>query len=380
MAARSEEVLSAGAGLAATLVVGVAVLVSGVEISDDPATVAAWWTAYLVYVVVFALDSETFRRRPPWPYALTVAALVVTGLAVWLLAPDLGWTSLLFVVTVAAAAFALPGRVVAAIVAVHTVAVAVGGSLAGWDATAMVFTTTAYAAFQAFAALVVAGTRREAAARAELAAAHADLRAATALLASSSRSAERLRIARDLHDVIGHQLTALALELEVASHRTDGEGREHVLRARGIAKDLLADVRRTVGDLRDAPAGLEATLRAVVDVPGLAVDLTVDEQVPLDESRRIGVVRAVQEIVTNTVRHASATTLTIDVVSDDDGLVLRAGDDGVGAARVERGNGLSGMAERFEELGGELTVESAPGAGFRVLAQVPAASTSRRPA
>jgi len=379
VAVRSEEVLSAGAGLAATLVVGLAVLVSGVEISTDPRILTAWWAAYLVYVVVFLLDSETLRARPPWPYALTVAVLVVADVAVWLLAPDLGFTPLLFVVTVAAAAFGLPGRVVAFIVAVHTVAIAVGGSFAGWDVTAIVFNTVAFAAFQAFAALVVAGLRREAAARAELAAAHADLRAATALLATSSRAAERVRIARDLHDVMGHQLTALALELEVAGHRTEGAGREHVLRARGIAKDLLADVRRTVGDLREAPTDLAPTLRAAVErVPGLAVDLTVDERVPLDEAHRIAVVRAVQEIVTNTARHACARTLAIAVVSDDEGLVLRAQDDGIGAARVEPGNGLSGMVERFEELGGELTVESAPGAGFTVAAYVPVKATPGR--
>ena len=372
MAARTEELLGAGAGLAATLVIGVAVLIPGVAISEDPAAVGLWWAAYAVYLAVFTLDSGA-PARSPWSSRLAVAVLFVTGVTVWLLAPHLGFTPILFVVTAGAAAFVLRGPALALLVAAQTVAIAVGGAMVPWDSAGMVFTPLVYLAFQGFAAMVVTGTRREAEARAAVAAANADLRAATALLATSSRNAERLRIARDLHDLLGHQLTALALELEVASHRVSGDGLEHVHRARGIAKDLLTDVRATVGELRDAPGGLEPTLREVVEhVPGLDVELTVDERVPLDESRRIGVIRCVQEVVTNAVRHSSATRLRIELVSDEGGVVLRAQDDGVGVRRVERGNGLTGMTERMEELGGSLTVESAPGRGFTVTARVPA--------
>jgi signal transduction histidine kinase len=372
MAARTEEVLGAGAGLVATLAIGVTALVPGMAVGADPMTVALWWTAYVVYLAVFALDSGVLPVGAPWSSRAVVAGMFVAGMAVWLLAPHLGFTPLLFVVTTAAAAYVLTGPALVLLVAAQTIAIAVGGASVPWDSTSMVFTPVAYLAFQAFAALVVTGTRRQAEARAALAVANADLEAATALLATSSRIAERLRIARDLHDLLGHQLTALALELEVAAHRTAGDGLEHVHRARAIAKDLLTDVRATVGELRDVPAGLEPTLREVVGhVPGLDVELTVDERVPLDEARRIGVIRCVQEVVTNTVRHASATHLRIDLASDTSGLVLRAQDDGVGARRVEPGNGLTGMRERMEELGGALTVESAPGQGFTVTARVP---------
>ncbi|MPV36370.1 sensor histidine kinase [Georgenia subflava] len=373
MASRAQERLSAGAGLAAVLVVGLSVLLYGVPVGDSAAAVALWWVGFAVYVLTFAADSEIFGLRTPWPDAVTVAVLTVSGLTLWLLAPHLGWTALLFVVTTAAAAYVLVPRVVGALVVLQTVAVAVGGAMAGLTTDNVVFATLAYLAFQVFAALVVVGTRREAEARAALAVAHADLRAATALLATSSRNDERVRIARDLHDVVGHQLTALALELEVAAHRATGDGAEHVARARGIAKDLLADVRATVGELRDAPAGLEPTLRGIVEhVPGLAVELEVDERRPLDDAATIAVVRCVQEIVTNTVRHAGAAHLQVAVVSDDDGLRLRAHDDGVGVRAVEPGNGLTGMAERFEELGGELSLDSVPGRGFTVRARVPA--------
>lgn len=372
MANKAEEALSGGAGLVAVLVVGVAVLAAGAEISPDRAVVAAWWVAYLVYLGVFLLGAELVRWRPPWPFGVSVALLFLTASGLWLLAPHLGWTALLSVVTTAVAAFELPSRAVVALVAAQSIVIPVGGVIAGWEPEDVVFQTLAYLAFQVFAALVVTTARREASARAELAAAHADLRAATALLATSSRDAERLRIARELHDVLGHQLAALALELEVASHRTSGAGLDHVVRARDIAKELLRDVRTTVGELRDARTGLEPTLRDVVERLGLAVDLTVDERVPLDDARTLAVVRAVQEIATNTVRHAGATRLAVEVVSGDEGLVVRAHDDGVGVRRIARGNGLTGMAERFEELGGELELDSAPGRGFRVTARVPA--------
>ncbi|MHA6524749.1 sensor histidine kinase [Tessaracoccus sp. G1721] len=372
MANKAEEALSAGAGLVAVLVVGVAVLAARAEISADPAVVVAWWAAYLVYLAVFLTGSELIRRRPPWPPVVSVVVMFVTASVLWLLAPHLGWTALLPVVTTAVAAFDLSSRAVVALVAAQTVIIPVGGVLAGWEADDVVFQTLAYLAFQVFAALVVTTARREATARAELAAAHADLHAATALLATSSREAERLRIARDLHDVLGHQLTALALELEVASHRTDGPGRDHVLRARDIAKDLLGDVRSTVGELRDTRTGLEPTLRDVVERLGLTVDLRVVEHEPLDDARRLAVVRAVQEVATNTARHSGAARLEVEVVSDDHGLMFRAHDDGAGVRRIVRGNGLRGMAERFEDLGGELEVESGPGRGFTVTARVPA--------
>ena len=172
--------------------------------------------------------------------------------------------------------------------------------------------------------------------------------------------------------MVGHELTALALELEVASHQAAGDALEHVTRARGIAKDLLANIRATVGELRDAPARLEPTLRSLIEhIPGLAVELVVDELRPLDGSSSLAVIRCVQEILTNTIRHASASHLTITITSDDDRLVVRARDDGHGTRQVKPGNGLTGMAERVEALGGALELESAPGQGFTVTLTVP---------
>ena len=374
MRARPDEVFGGAAGLIGALVVGAAVLFSGAGVGDSTATTVVWWSLYVIYVLVFAIECGFLPVPGAGSELGRFVVLAICGSAVFLLAPHLGWTAVLFVVTTATSAFVLPSWAVALVVAAHTVVVAAGSAaIEGTSVASVVFNTLAYAAFMSFAAVVVISARREHEARAELAAAHADLRAATALLATSSRDAERLRIARDLHDLVGHQLTALALDLEVIALQSEGETRERVLQTRQIAKDLLSDVRAAVGELRSEPAGLEPTLRKVVaGIPGLTIDLRVDEQCPPGERAALAVVRCVQEVVTNTLRHADATRLDIAVTSDVDGLVLTARDDGAGVTELRPGNGLTGMTERIEELGGTLDLRSRRGAGFIITARVPA--------
>ena len=88
-------------------------------------------------------------------------------------------------------------------------------------------------------------------ARDELRKVNSELRATQALLAENTRIAERVRIARELHDLVGHHLTALTLNLEVVTHLVDGKSLEHVQQAHALAKLLLADVREVVSDMRD---------------------------------------------------------------------------------------------------------------------------------
>jgi signal transduction histidine kinase len=198
--------------------------------------------------------------------------------------------------------------------------------------------------------------------RTELARAHVDLRAAGVLLEESARTAERLRISRELHDLIGHQLTVLTLNLEAARHLEGDAAREHVERADRVARELLGDVRATVGEMRERPTDLAAALRSLVDgVPGLEVEIEVDPALSLGEEQQVALLRLAQEAVTNTLRHSGAAHLRIDVSGEGGAVTLLARDDGAGAAAPRLGNGLRGLRERFEQLGGELTVESGPG-------------------
>jgi signal transduction histidine kinase len=214
---------------------------------------------------------------------------------------------------------------------------------------------------------------------ADLAGTHAELRATSALLARSTQAAERLRISRDLHDLVGHQLTALALELEVASH--DRADRVHVERARDIAKELLRDVRAAGGELRSGPPELEPALRELVrDLPGLRVELTVDQRVPVDDELASTIIRSAQEVVTNTLRHAAASTLSLEVVANEDGVRLDAVDDGRGAVGLVPGNGLRGLCERVEGHGGEVAFHprGSNGSGFAISARLPAQASGDR--
>lgn len=204
---------------------------------------------------------------------------------------------------------------------------------------------------------------------------NSELRATRALLAESSRIAERMRIARDLHDLIGHHLTALSLNLEVASHLTNEAAGDHVRKAQSTAKHLLADVREAVSELRqDDAIDLTQALRSLVDgVPGLGVHITMPPRFGMEDPRRAQVLlRCAQEIITNTAKHAGARNLWLNFAYADASLVgLHARDDGRGVEQVMPGNGLSGMRERLAEFGGSLTLESGTSQGFALTVRLP---------
>ena len=203
---------------------------------------------------------------------------------------------------------------------------------------------------------------------------NSELRATQALLADNTRIAERVRIARELHDLVGHHLTALTLNLEVATHLADGKALEHVQQAHSLAKLLLADVREVVNDMRvDDKVDLAAALQTLVSgVPEPVIYLDLPAELAMTDPRRAQVLlRCAQEIITNSVRHARAKNLWISLVHDVHGVALTAYDDGRGVDNVEAGNGLNGMSERLRQVGGELKIETSPGAGFSLQAWIP---------
>jgi signal transduction histidine kinase len=204
---------------------------------------------------------------------------------------------------------------------------------------------------------------------------NSELRATRALLAESTRIAERMRIARELHDLIGHHLTALSLNLEVASHLSNEAASEHVRKAQSTARLLLADVREAVSELRqDDAIDLTQALQSLVDgVPSLQVHLTTPPRFGVEDPRRAQVLlRCVQEIITNTAKHAGARNLWLTFAYDDENLLsLNAWDDGRGSASILPGNGLSGMRERLSEYGGDVSMESEAGQGFALCVRLP---------
>lgn len=217
--------------------------------------------------------------------------------------------------------------------------------------------------------------RGQSEAREALRRANAELRATQSLLLEGERAAERLRISRDLHDVVGHHLTALSLNLEVANHLCEGKARHHVQTALQISKLLLSDVRDVVSQLRHADGiDLAAAVQSLVEgVPSPQVHIELPERFTVHDPARAQVVlRLTQEILTNTIRHARARNLWIryELVGPEVRLIAR--DDGCGApGDLRRGNGLSGMGERLAQFGGQLAIDTAPGQGFSLSARVP---------
>lgn len=216
-------------------------------------------------------------------------------------------------------------------------------------------------------------------AREALEQANAELRATRELLAERSREAERLRISRDLHDTLGHHLSALSIQLDVASRQTEGAAADHVREAHAITRLLLSDVRDVVSRLReDSPVDVVerlAPLTAGAGEPRVHLDAPATLKVN-DRARADALVRCVQEIITNATRHAGAVNVWIELVVQDGRVTLRARDDGRGAAAIAMGHGLSGMKERFSALAGEIVFTTSPGEGFCVSGYVPIAGAA----
>jgi signal transduction histidine kinase len=357
--------------LISTAALGVVILVWQQTYGPAGFTVAPWlwWVAYGTFVVVLLLDARLPR---PWSAELWLAALCLSAMAVYLLAPRWSVTAICLVTSASAAAFILSTRAAMTVVGAQTAVLAAGQAAVGAPAADVLTTTAMFGGFQLFAALMAINALRESRTRARLAEVNDELRAAQALLRGSAQAGERLRISRELHDLVGHQLTALALELEVAAHHVTGNTAQHVDRARHTAKDLLADLRRAVSQLRTTPNEVPAAVSAITAItkPEVHLDIADDVEFTVPDQAH-AVVRCIQEIVANAVRHADADHLWITIARTGAEITVDAHDDGRGAPDVRPGNGITGMRERVEHLGGTLTCRTAPGQGFRLEARLP---------
>jgi signal transduction histidine kinase len=212
-------------------------------------------------------------------------------------------------------------------------------------------------------------------------------RAMVDTLQDQAAMGERARIARDLHDVVAHHVSAIAVQAETARLTTEGlpdEGRAHFETIGQTARDALAEMRRLLGVLReDASAEAErdpqpglARLNELVDTAraaGTPVRLTLDGQVaPLPAGVDLCAYRILQEALTNARRHAPGAAVDVELGYGPTALRLLVRDHGPGLAEAVRdGHGLLGMRERAIMVGGTLTVGPADGGGFVVEAELP---------
>jgi two-component system sensor histidine kinase UhpB len=195
----------------------------------------------------------------------------------------------------------------------------------------------------------------------------------------AAQEAERLRIARELHDELGQSLTAVALRAEHAAERSGAERPEFAEMAE-IVQQSLADVRRISLELR--PGALEelGLLNAIISLcarvseqTGLRISRKLEGPIPeLPGEVELAVYRVAQEALTNAVRHSHAAEVTVSLGCVDGDLVLSVTDDGSGLPEqvVARG-GLTGMRERAMLIGAALEIDSSAGKGVTVTLRLP---------
>jgi len=189
-----------------------------------------------------------------------------------------------------------------------------------------------------------------------------------------ARVAERERIGRDLHDLLGHTLSVIALKSELARKLAERDGSAaaaHIGEVEQVARDALKQVREAVTGMRSAQIAAELVNARLAAVgAGLSFEARVDPLPPLEPAQEIALAMALREALTNVLRHAQAARVVVEISRVGRVVQLEVQDDGRGR-KAGPGNGLSGMRERVEALGGTLTLDSDHGAGTRLRLLLP---------
>jgi signal transduction histidine kinase len=358
------------AGLAAWLGVGLPIWLQ-LSAIRTPGAFAGWLIAWLLFAGAFWLTAggrELTRREELALLAFQVACVVV----IVLLLCD-GFEGALLVLVAMQLASRVSRRTGLTWIAFQSLLLAVAIGL-HWSPRPALMLALPYLGFQILAFLAFDALESEARRREELARTNAELRSARELLAHGSRVAERLRIARELHDAVGHRLVALSLNLELASHRMEPPVREPLDAAQSLTRLLLTDIGEIVDTLgRAERLDLRRALEAMTgEIPRPRIHLRIAEDLAVRDAELAHLLlRCCQEIVTNAAKHAAAENLWLDILQEDGIVEVRARDDGRGAAEIAAGHGLAGMRERVESAGGRLELATRPGMGFAVAAMVP---------
>lgn len=336
----------------------------------QPQAPAAWrWPVAGLFVLLLLgyrfLPAPRLRDAALWLQAVAALALV------WL-EPSVGTAPVLLVVVVAQVALLWEPRRVLALAILANLGTFLLLSTAGFKRALL--TTLIYAGFHAFAALTAHYARTTEIAREALARVNADLLATRALLADSARDAERLRLARELHDVAGHKLTAMRINLRLLLADPELARREELGAVERLSGELLADIRNVVQSLRDDRGlDLETALRALAaPFPRPQLHLQIEPGVRItDPQLAETLLRLVQEALTNAARHADAGEVRVRLRHEDAQLRLDIEDDGRRAERIQEGNGIAGMRERLAALRGRLELGRTPLGGMQLTARLP---------
>ena len=211
----------------------------------------------------------------------------------------------------------------------------------------------------------------------------AELAGSRARIVTAADEARR-RIERDLHDGIQQRLVSLGLELRAAQSAIDERPREAQRRIDAVAGGLT----RTIDDLREISRGIHPASLAGGLVPGAQGARTPLRPSPSSSTSRgadpvadhtqVAIYYVVSEALTNASKHAHASVVRLSAARGPDIIRVAVTDDGIGGADPQRGSGLIGLSDRVGALGGTLTIESRPGQGTAIVAELPGRSAARR--
>jgi signal transduction histidine kinase len=225
-----------------------------------------------------------------------------------------------------------------------------------WNDNGIIFTALLYSTFHFFAILMNYETVKAERAKQEAQRLNKELQTTQSLLAEASRQSERTRIARDLHDLLGHHLTALSINLQVAERLSEGDAKEKIAQCHVLSKLLLSDVREAVSTLRDNQSlDVSELITQLGDsIPNLTLHSDISVAFSLEQMELTrALLSCIQEAVTNTLKHSGGTEFWVSIEQKGGNIVVSMRDNGRCVKHLRKGNGLTGMRERCELFGGD---------------------------
>lgn len=359
--------------------------------------------SYLAWGAVWYSSSNLFGNAPgqnPWADVLlfgfligwlwflgdeldrldanSIAVLVVlTVLTFWLLSMGVsGSTPILLILLLSLYAVRLSFR--ATIISLLTLNAAYFLiMILNWQATlsSALVSLAAYGSFQMFALMVMRYGQKSERMADELRLVNADLMATRTLLADSARDQERLRLSRELHDVAGHKLTALKMNLRAIRANASTQDADALATADELAGELLNDLRAVVRQLRqgDGLSLAQGIKQMAAPLRGLELHLDMSNEVKVERVIDAEVLlRVAQEGLTNAVRHGRASEAWMVLTRANGHWQMQLDDNGQVDWPLHPGMGMKGMQERLESLDGSLQFSSSDHGGLQLRAQLPA--------
>jgi two-component system sensor histidine kinase DesK len=320
------------------------------------------WLSVAAVVIFLPMYFSFFRWRGA-RQRLLVPAMALLGLGVIWYNPG-GNTFIIYAMAMAATVLPVRSAVLAAL------AMVVAMSLLFWWRMPTLALAVAYSAMVIVIGVLVMAGILYSRARSRR---NAELRLTQDEVARLAAMAERERIGRDLHDLLGHTLSVVALKSELAGRLVDRDpagAKAQIAEVETVARQALSQVREAVAGIR--AAGLQAEL-AAARLALLSADVRLDQRlapVAVAAEAESALAMAVREAVTNVLRHADASRVDVELGTFDGELRLSISDDGRGGATTP-GTGLSGMRERLAAVGGRLEIDSPEGEGTRLLITLP---------